>query len=190
MSMVIGIDFGNTITYKPAGATSVVPFPDALRVVKALASKYPCYIISKVNAQQKVDVLTWLVANDFFNQVGIPESNLHFCEERHQKNAICVRLGVTHHIDDRPEVVHHLNNDIKAFLFRPIAADVVSYFYSLKTKDVCIVQDWKEIESYLLPPKPSFEYCQCDDQIQCRGLFQHTCVHCGKTFDPKTYPNV
>ena len=149
--MVIGIDFGNTITYKPVGATSAIAFPNALRVVKALASKYPCHIISKVNAQQKVDVLTWMVANDFFNQVGIPESNLHFCEERHQKNAICVRLGVTHHIDDRPEVVAHLDSNINAYLFRPNMDDYVKFADSLATKKVAIVQDWITIEKIFFP---------------------------------------
>jgi hypothetical protein len=29
------------------------------------------------------------------------------------------------------------------------------------------------------------EFCQCEDQVQCRNLFQYRCVHCGKPFAPK-----
>lgn len=150
MNKVIGIDFGNTITYNILDSTTRVPFPDVVRVVNSLSSRYPCHIISKVTPQQKKNVLAWMATNNFLTQLGIPLSNVHFCNERHEKNEICVRLGVTHHIDDRPEVVSHLNLNIKAFLFRPIAEDVVKFFPALKLRDVYIVQNWLEIEKFLL----------------------------------------
>jgi hypothetical protein len=152
MKKVIGLDFGNTLTYRLSkhGESQRVAFPDAIRVTRQLCKLYPVYIISKVNDQQKIDVTTWLKENDFFNQVGMPPGNLHFCAERWQKNGICVDLGVTHHFDDRPEVIAHLNPSIKGFLFRPKPEEVVEYFASLHCRDSSIVHTWREIEKILI----------------------------------------
>ena len=146
MNKVIGIDFGNTIVRNVKGSGLKKPFPDALRVVRRIAETYPVHIISKVNDIQKKHVLQWISDNDFFLKVQIPEDHLHFCAERWEKDRICISLGVTHHIDDRPEVVAHLNHQIQAYLFRPTPKDVVKYFPILCVNEVNIVQSWKEIE--------------------------------------------
>ena len=146
--MIIGIDFGNTIVQTVKRHGERKEFPNAIKVITKMAEKHPIHIISKVDERQMIEVKRWLRDNLFFERTGIPRDHLHFCAERRDKNEICLRLKVTHHIDDRPEVVAFLSNDIKGYLFRPVPKDVVKFFHSLR--NACIVQSWKEIEDMFL----------------------------------------
>ena len=146
MSYTIGIDFGNTIVYNDKSHHLKKAFPHALKVIKKLAARYPVHIVSRVDARQKIEVKRWMKDNNFFVKTGIPEANVHFCSERHQKGGICFILQITHFIDDRPEVVAHLDDEVNAYLFRPNMNDYVKFGDIMATKKVAIVHHWKDIE--------------------------------------------
>lgn len=146
--MILGLDFGLTVVdtrHYPR-----VAFPNAIRVIRRLVKERAdkVYIISKVNETQKESVENWIQENDFFAITGIPSANIRFCAERKEKGEICRVLGVTHHIDDRPEVMAHLNKGIKKYLFQPESIDVVTFFNVLKNTK--ILHDWLEIEKELI----------------------------------------
>ena len=149
---VIGIDFGNTLTYKLSDHTEEDRqlFPFAMNVVKFLTMQWPVHIISKVNARQQEEVETWLKKTEFMRNVGIPDANLHFCANRTDKFAICQKVGITHHIDDRPEVFTVFSPNVQGVLFRPVPEDVVKYFNTLKHLRITICQSWYDVEQQFL----------------------------------------
>lgn len=159
MNRVIGVDFGNTLTIRLPGKDRIVRpaweerlyLPDALRVIKRLIADESTriYIISKVNEEEKKMVSEWLDKNNFYGDVGLTKEDVFFCQERNQKGNICRDLGVTHHIDDRPEVMAHLDPSIKKYLFNPHPEDVVTFFNQLN--NVKIVSNWNEVEHNLFP---------------------------------------
>jgi hypothetical protein len=53
----------------------------------------------------------------FFGRTGIAEGNVHFVRERHEKAPICRELGVTHVVDDRVDVLRHLESVPHRYLF-------------------------------------------------------------------------
>lgn len=56
----------------------------------------------------------------FFERTGIPPDNLRFCIERSQKAGHCASLGITHFIDDRADVLDHLEGVVlHRYLFGP-----------------------------------------------------------------------
>jgi hypothetical protein len=54
---------------------------------------------------------------DFFGRTRIPEASLHFVRERRDKAPVCQRLGVTHFVDDRLDVLAHLDAVEHRYLF-------------------------------------------------------------------------
>lgn len=146
---VIGIDFGNTLTYRLSGHEEDTRqlFPGASEIVEWMVAQWPVHIVSKVDAKQQEEVETWLKKTDFLNKVNIPAANLHFCAERKDKAAILHKIGATHHIDDRPEVLGNTYYDdkIEGILFRPKSEEVVEYFDYLKIRNIKIVNTWDEV---------------------------------------------
>jgi len=142
---VLGIDLGYTVVTKEK-----TPFDDAFRVIRRFKQAWKnVIIVSRVNEEQKRQSLAWLDKHNFYGVTGIPDYHVFYCAERHEKAIICQQQGVTHFIDDRPEVMSHLAPHIHKLLFNPIQTDVDKFQDKLiLTK---IVGNWKEIESLWLP---------------------------------------
>lgn len=148
----IGIDFGNTITYKafPEASERLV-YPDCFRVIRRMvtAPDTDVYIISKVDDEQKKRAIEWMEKANFYAETGIAPDYVLFCKERHEKGLIADALELTHHIDDRPEVMVHMNSSIRKYLYDPVAADVVTFFNGLS--NTRIVKSWRELELEFFP---------------------------------------
>jgi hypothetical protein len=145
----LGLDFGNTIAFKKDGVT--IPLPNALRVIARLISERfhtNAHIVSRVSPGGDVKVLRLLTEYNFFEITGLPQRNLHFCFERHEKGPICKRLRITHHIDDRPEVMAHLTTVPGRILMNAVAEDIKRFKEQLQ--GVVKVRDWIEVEKHLL----------------------------------------
>lgn len=149
MKRVIGIDFGNTITYKPTVGERTT-YPDVLRVIKRMVEDpdNKVVIISKVNEEQMARVLQWIDVSGFYNATHLNRADIFFCRERHEKAAIARDLRITHHIDDRPEVMAHMDASIKKYLFNPFPEDVITHFNQLTNTK--IVHSWLELEKEIL----------------------------------------
>jgi len=143
--MRIGIDLGWTVKgHKPSNERDL-PAPDSFRVISELIKRGDIvYIISKVNSEQKARCETWLKHHDFFNKTGVKPENLYFCFERKDKTLFVRALNIKIMIDDRPEVMAHLDYDVIKLLINPDEPDMVQHKDHLfNTK---IVKDWLEIE--------------------------------------------
>jgi hypothetical protein len=126
---VLGVDIGGVIVDRVAENSDTSFFgdrpmdtPAVAGVFDALAELVPMFgsrvhIISKAGPKIAALSREWLASQGVFDAIGVPESNLWFVRRRHEKAPICARLGVTHFIDDRPDVLQHLTTVPHQFLF-------------------------------------------------------------------------
>lgn len=149
--IILGLDLGNTIVATtPQGK---VPFDDAIRVINRLVkdlSPQEVYIVSRVNAEQHVRAEQWITDHRLLEQTGILRENIHWCAERSDKALICKKLGITHFVDDRPEVMSHMLGIVPCrILFGANEKDILHYKESLD--GVIYTNTWLEIEELFFP---------------------------------------
>jgi hypothetical protein len=78
------------------------------------------WLVSKAGPRVQEKTRRWLEHHRFFERTGIRKSNLRFCLERPQKAEHCRDLGITHFIDDRDDVLRHLESVVaNRYLFGP-----------------------------------------------------------------------
>ena len=125
----LGIDVGGVIVARLAADTDTSffgtrpmdtpPVEGAFEAIAELARRfeYRVHIVSK--AGPKIDGLTrqWFGERRFFERTCVPSSNLYFVRKRHEKAPVCARLGITHFIDDRPDVLENLADVEHCLLF-------------------------------------------------------------------------
>jgi hypothetical protein len=88
------------------------------------------HIVSK--AGPKIAALTreWLETQRFFAATGVPAANVWFVRRREDKHDVCRRLGITHFVDDRVDVLTTLDTVAHRYLFTgglgsdPLPSDV------------------------------------------------------------------
>lgn len=101
------------------------------------------WLVSKCGPKIANRSRAWLAHHDFWSKTGIPDENLRFCRERREKAVHCADLRITHFIDDRRDVLRHLEGIVRwRFLFgpqtRPSEGDVIE------------VPDWAAAERAVL----------------------------------------
>jgi hypothetical protein len=78
------------------------------------------WLVSKAHTRMQEKTRLWLRHHAFFERTGIAPGNLRFCFERHEKAGHCRDLGLTHFVDDRLDVLGHLEGVVaQRFLFGP-----------------------------------------------------------------------
>jgi len=110
------------------------------------------FLVSKCGKEIQKKSLHWLEHHDFYSNVGMRPSDVHFCRERHEKAEICRTLGITHFVDDRLEVLSYLvqlPKIEKLYLFRPRSEEVLA-FKRFLTK-VTLVNSWQHLVCKELP---------------------------------------
>ncbi len=126
---VLGLDVGGVLVDRVAERTDTSFFGDrpldtpavagALEAIPELLELFGgrVHIVSK--AGPKVSALTrqWLGVHGVTGDAGIRPDNVHFVRRRPEKHPICERLGVTHFVDDRLDVLGHLTTVEHRYLF-------------------------------------------------------------------------
>ncbi|GAB6903221.1 hypothetical protein [Kineosporia succinea] len=124
--------------------------PGALEALTRLTALFDgrVWLVSKCGARVEERSRRWLAAHDFHERTGIPASHLRFCRERRDKRIHCERLGLTHFVDDRPDV-HAAIVDVVGhrYLFGPQRERV--------SVDAVRVADWVETELLIEESLPS-----------------------------------
>lgn len=90
---------------------------DAVAELNAGAFAERVYLVSKAKSGTARKTIEWLAHHDFHGRTGIPLERVRFCEERAEKAIIAKRLGLTAFIDDRLDVLHHLEHVATRILF-------------------------------------------------------------------------
>lgn len=157
IKQVLGVDIGNVIinhrlsdpndkTLHEERYSTIPATDDAFNALKILNDyfKGEVYLISKCTQWAEEKILTWLKDNNFYSKTGINANNIYFVRELHEKDAVCRKLGVTHFIDDKLEVLSHMIKSTPyLFLFQPYQ-DEVNEFEEFVSK-VTIVNTWNQV---------------------------------------------
>ena len=90
-----------------ARALMTPPSPGAFEVLGELNARFggAVWLVSKAGPRVQALTRRWLDRWRFFALTGIRPGNLYFCRERHEKAEHARRLGLTHFIDDRRDVL-------------------------------------------------------------------------------------
>lgn len=103
-------------------ALATPPYEGMFEVVPELVRlfKGQVWLVSKAGPRVQEKTRAWLRHHAFFERTGMEPGHLRFCRERPQKADHCRKLGITHFIDDRPDVLGHLKGIVPhRFLFGP-----------------------------------------------------------------------
>ena len=80
------------------------------------------WLVSKARPRVQEKTRRWLAQQQFFERTGIASHHLRFCQERSEKAVHCRELAITHFIDDRADVLRHLEGIVAhRYLFGPQA---------------------------------------------------------------------
>ncbi len=100
------------------------------------------HVVSKCGPKVQARTLEWMEHHSFADRTGIPMSHVHFCRERREKGPICARLGVSHFVDDRLDVLRYLTTVPHRYLLGHPRGEVPD--------GVRVVASWAEIVGDLL----------------------------------------
>jgi hypothetical protein len=128
--------------------------PGALAALAHLSDRFGrrVWLVSKCSVRSEARSLAWLRHHEFFTGTGIPAGNVRFCRRRSEKAPICAELGITHFIDDRAEVLHHMRGVVPhLFLFGAPAQGRGNDWLTP-------VQDWSAALRLVMPPEPPAPY--------------------------------
>lgn len=153
----LGVDIGNVIinhrlsdpndkAFHEEYYSTIPETKDVFASLKILNEYFDgrVYLISKCSEWAQEKILHWLADNHFYQKTGIKRDHAYFVRERHEKDGVCRKLGITHFVDDRLEVLSHMiESTPHLFLYQP-NKDEVHTFAAFLSK-VTVVEDWKEI---------------------------------------------
>jgi hypothetical protein len=89
---------------------------DAVRRLVPLF-EHRVHIVSKAGPRIAGLSREWLGRRGFTGTGMVPTANVHFVRVRPDKHAVCERWGITHFVDDRIDVHHHLRTVAHRYLF-------------------------------------------------------------------------
>jgi hypothetical protein len=107
-------------------ALATPPYKGMFEHVPALVERFEgrVWLVSKAGVRVQEKTLHWLEHHRFYERTGIPREHVRFCRQRPEKADHCRDLGITHFIDDRSDVLHHLEGIVMhRFLFGPQRED-------------------------------------------------------------------
>lgn len=80
--------------------------PGAVEALHRLVERFGgrVWLVSKCGPRVQARTLRWLDAHDVYGRTGLPRDRVRFCRLRAQKREHCLELGITHFVDDHPEV--------------------------------------------------------------------------------------
>ena len=161
MAEILGVDVGGVIIDRVNDNTDTSLFSDNYLATTAVPGAFEAlarltagrfggqvFLVSKCGARVEAKTREWLHHHDFHARTGIPAGHLHFCRRRPDKAGICERLGVTHFIDDRLEVLGYLDTVTNLYLFRPDAREMKRHTRHLV--QVEIMDSWDAVLDRLL----------------------------------------
>lgn len=122
------------------------PAEGAFGVLRELTVRFggAVWLVSKAGPRVQALTRRWLDRWRFFAVTGIKPGNLYFCRERHEKADHARRLGLTHFIDDRQDVLAAMRGLVpNRYLFGVQRGPA--------PRDLRPVLNWAEVRGALVP---------------------------------------
>lgn len=101
---------------RPMDTPAVPGSADAIQEL-LLRFDHRVHIVSKAGPKIAGLTRSWLAMQGMVGANGISPTNVHFVRKRADKHAVCDRLGITHFVDDRLDVLGHLHTVDHRYLF-------------------------------------------------------------------------
>jgi hypothetical protein len=78
----------------------------AVDVIARLVTRFHgrVWLVSKCGPRTQARTRQWLHSHDFHRRTGMSPEHVRFCRTRPDKRVHCEQLGLTHFVDDHPEV--------------------------------------------------------------------------------------
>lgn len=103
---------------------------NAVDVIARLVIRFEreVWLISKCGPRVQARTERWLAWHEFFRRTGLPPDHVRFCRVRADKRIYSLQFGLTHFIDDHPEVHAAIRDLVRyQYFFGPQQAPVPSY---------------------------------------------------------------
>lgn len=138
---------GDTALFSGDEATMLATpeMPGSFDAIATLVSAFEgrAWLVSKCGPVVQERTLRWLQAHDFHDRTGLPIGQVRFCRRRADKRDHCVELGLTHFVDDHPEVHLAIRGAVEhQYLFGVQHAPAPSYVTPTPT--------WADVERLVL----------------------------------------
>jgi hypothetical protein len=127
---ILGVDVGGVIVRlagrdedtsffgsRPLETPAVDGVFEALATLTGATFGGRVHLVSKAGPKVATNTRDWLAHHEFFARTGIAAGNVHFVRERRDKAPVCERLGITHFVDDRLDVLAYLESVEHRHLF-------------------------------------------------------------------------
>lgn len=155
----LGVDVGGVVVDRVAEGTDTSFFGEnhletpavagAISGLRLLNSHFEgrVYLISKAGPKIAAKTRDWLDHHDVFTRTGVVADQLFFVRERKDKTSLCRKLGITHFVDDRIDVLLHLDTVEHRYLFvgglgrHPPPASVPS--------EISVVSSWPDLAAQI-----------------------------------------
>lgn len=162
MKKVLGVDIGGVIydlarDFRPnqviteEDVLNTPPIKDSiesLAVLNKTTFKGSTYLVSRYGRDGPESIQKWLEKQNFYDRTGISRENLFQCAERHEKAPIVKKLGITHFVDDRAEVMSHFSDVVpNLYHFQSLLEDKEKW--SAKIPNLTFVTTWDELLAIL-----------------------------------------
>lgn len=130
--------------------TSAVPgvFEGIRRLVDVVGTDN-VFIVSKATDPTAERSREWLLHHDFYKRTGMKAENVFFCHERKDKAPICARLGITHFIDDKLEVLSYLETVLYKIGFEVRPYDRRKYADQPIMLETTMVGSWPDAVAFI-----------------------------------------
>ena len=149
----ISIDFGGVIIdrweetelWSSKDFVEVPPIQGGFTGIRRLNDLFErrVYINSAAKAITQRKTWAWLDHHRFYKHTGITAGQVYMVPEREDKIAVVKKLGITHHIDDRPELIHMLSPYVlNLYLFCGVIEELELY---PDLGDITNWQSWPEM---------------------------------------------
>ena len=100
--------------------------PSIARLVELFAGQV--WLVSKCGPVTQARTLRWLDGHDFYRRTSLQPARVRFCRARPDKRLHCEELGLTHFVDDHPEVHAAIRGAVAhQYFFGPQYGGVPSY---------------------------------------------------------------
>jgi hypothetical protein len=131
-------DGGDTAFFQGDEATmlSTPEMADAFTVIGEIVPLFHgrVWLVSKCGPKVQARSLRWLDGHDFYRRTGVARDHVRFCRARADKRIHCEELGLTHFVDDHPEVHAAIRGTVEyQYFFGPRAGPVPEYGISAPT---------------------------------------------------------
>ncbi len=154
MIPALGIDIGRVIISAGSGrgdtsfldgdltaALGTPPARDALPTIRDLVVTFGgrVWLVSKAGPRVQDRTRRWLDHHRFWEMTRMDRANLRFCRQRNEKAEIARELGLTHFVDDRPDVLAAMLGVVRfRFLFGPQRAPAPQHTQVLDWQAVAV----------------------------------------------------